>query len=100
MHLQARGSFEDFDTRIAQCGGCIPAQEVTDLRTRGSSMQQLAFGAYAVGGAAIVTGAVLVLINRPQAYRINPDEAASPQGVSVAPLLGGGEGGVLATFHF
>lgn len=63
-------------------------------------MQQLAFGAYAVGGAALVTGAVLAFINRPQAYQINPDEAASPQSTSVTPLLGRGEGGILATFRF
>lgn len=100
LHMQARGSFEKFDTRIAECGGCIPAPEVSDLRTRGTSMQQLAFGAYAVGGAALVTGAVLAFINRPQEYQINPDEAGSPQGASVAPLLGRGEGGILATFRF
>jgi hypothetical protein len=53
-----------------------------------------------MGGAALVTGAVLVFINRPQAYQINPDEAVSPEGTSVAPLLGRGEGGILATFRF
>jgi hypothetical protein len=100
LHMQARGSFEKFDTRIVECGGCIPAQEVTDLRTRGTSMQQLAFGAYAVGGAALVTGAVLAFINRPQAYQINPDEAGAPESASIAPLLGHGEGGILATFRF
>jgi hypothetical protein len=100
LHMQARGSFQDFDTRIVECGGCIPSQEVTDLRTRGTSMQQLAFGAYAVGGAALVTGAVLAFINRPQAYQINPDEAGTPEGASVAPLLGRGTGGILATFRF
>lgn len=61
-------------------------------------MQQLAFGAYAVGGAAFATGVVLAIINRPQAYRINPDEAA--QATSITPLLGKGEGGILATFRF
>jgi tetratricopeptide (TPR) repeat protein len=100
LHMQARGNFEDFDTRILQCGGCVPAPEVTDLRTRGTSMQQLAIGAYAVGGAALVTGAILVFINRPQAYRITPEEANSPQGLSVVPLLGPDEGGVLASFRF
>jgi tetratricopeptide (TPR) repeat protein len=103
LHMQARGSFKDFDTHIAQqcaIGGCVPTPEVTGLRTRGTSMQQLAFGAYAVGGAALVTGAVLAAINRPQPYRINPNESGSAQGVSVTPLLGRGEGGVLAAFHF
>jgi hypothetical protein len=102
LHMQARGSFVDFDTHIAQCGsgGCFPAPEVTNLRTRGMSMQQMAFGAYAVGGAALVTGAVLAFINRPQAYRINLDEAGTPESASVAPLLGRGEGGILATLRF
>jgi tetratricopeptide (TPR) repeat protein len=100
LHMQARGSFQEFDTRIAQCTGCVPAPEVNDLRTRGTSMQQLAFGAYAVGGAALVTGAVLAFINRPQAYRINPDEAGTPESASVAPLLGRNERGILATFRF
>jgi hypothetical protein len=63
-------------------------------------MQQLAVGAYAVGGAALVTGAVLAFINRPQAYRINPDEVGTPESASVAPLLSRGEGGILATFRF
>lgn len=100
LHMQAKGSFEDFDTRIAQCGGCVPTPDVSDLRTRGDSQQQLAFGAYAVGGAAAVTGAILLYINRPQAFRISVDEAASPQGVSVTPVVSGRDGGILATFRF
>lgn len=100
LHMQAKGSYEDFDTRIAQCGGCVPTPDVSDLRTRGDSQQQLAFGAYAVGGAAVVTGAILLYINRPQAYRISVDEADSPQGVSIAPVISGREGGLLATFRF
>jgi hypothetical protein len=98
--MQALGSYDDFDSRIAQCGGCVPTPDVSDMRSRGDSMQQLAFGAYALGGAAAVTGAVLVYINRPQAYRINPDEAESPQGVSVMPLVSGHERGIQATFRF
>lgn len=100
LHMQAKGSYEDFDTRIAQCGGCVPTPDVSDLRSRGDSQQQLAFGAYAVGGAAVVTGAILLYINRPQAYRISVDEAESPQGVSIAPVVSGREGGLLATFRF
>ncbi|MBN1205893.1 MAG: hypothetical protein JXB05_13335 [Myxococcaceae bacterium] len=100
LHVQARRSYDDFDTRIAECGGCIPAPAVSDMRIRGDNMQRLAFGAYAVGGAAFITGAVLTYINRPQAYRVNPDEAETPPRVSVAPLLSGGEGGILATFNF
>jgi hypothetical protein len=100
LHMQARGSYQDFDDRVAQCGGCIPTPEVTNMRTRGDNLQQLAFGAYAVGGAAFVTGAVLAFINRPQPYRISPDEAENPQEVSIVPLAGGGAGGILTTFRF
>jgi hypothetical protein len=101
LHMQARKSYDSFDTRIAECGGCVPAPDVSNLRSHGDSMQQLAFGAYAVGGAAAITGAVLVYINRPRSYRISPDEAQSPPPeASVAPLVGSGEGGIQATFHF
>jgi len=100
IHMQARGSYDDFDTRIAECGGCVPTPDVTDMRVQGDNQQRLALGAYALGGAAAITGAVLAYINRPQAYRISPDQAESPEGVSVAPLVGGAERGILATFRF
>lgn len=100
LHMQARGSYLDFDDRIAACGGCVPPSDATSLRTRGDNLQNLAFGAYAVGGAALVTGAVLAIINRPQPYQIQPSDLATEQKVSVTPMVGGGEGGVLATLRF
>lgn len=103
LHMQARTSFRDFDAGIQACGGCVPEPGVADLRTRGDSLQKVAIGTYALGGAAVAAGAVLVYLNRPQSYRITPTEAMSEQGeqsVSVAPLFGGGERGVLATFRF
>jgi hypothetical protein len=100
FHLQARTSFRDFDTGINLCGGCVPEPELANKRTRGDSMQKVAFGTYAVGGAALVTGAMLVWMNQPEAYRITPGEAMTEQQITVAPLLGGGERGVVATFRF
>jgi hypothetical protein len=100
VHLQAQSSFQDFDAGIQVCGGCVPDPALADKRARGDNMQKLAFGTYAVGGAALVTGAVLVYLNQPQAYRIAPGEVSSEQQLTVAPLLGGGERGVVATFRF
>jgi hypothetical protein len=100
LHLQARGSYQEFDDRIAACGGCVPSPDVTDKRTKGDSLQNLAYGTYALGGAAIVTGAVLTYINRSQPYQISPNDAATEPAVSVIPLVGRGEGGALATFRF
>ncbi|MDY7227294.1 hypothetical protein [Hyalangium rubrum] len=100
LHMQARDSYREFDVGILSCGGCVPEPALADKRSRGDSLQKVAFGTYAVGGAALVTGAVLVYVNREQSYRITPGEASKDQEVSVAPLLGKGEGGMLATFRF
>jgi hypothetical protein len=100
FHMQARSNFRDFDAGINLCGGCVPEPDLANKRTRGDSMQKVAFGTYAVGGAALVTGAVLVWMNQPEAYRITPGEAMNEQQITVAPLLGSGERGVVATLRF
>ncbi len=108
LHLQARNSFDSFDAGVLACdGGCVPTPDLASKRTRGYNLQKVAVGSYAAGGAALFTGMVLLYVNRAQPYRISPDEleqetSATPtqQGVSVMPLVGGGEGGVLATFRF
>jgi tetratricopeptide (TPR) repeat protein len=100
LHLQARGNYQEFDRLITTCGGCVPPPDVTDKRTKGDSLQNLAYGTYALGGAAIVTGAVLAYINRSKPYQISPNELATEPAVTVTPLVGRGEGGALATFRF
>lgn len=98
LHLQARDSFQAYDTGIIQCGGCVPSSNVSALRARGTLMQTLAIGGYAAGGAALVTGAVLAILNQPQPHRIDPTQKHVE--MSVAPLLGGGTRGVQALFRF
>jgi hypothetical protein len=100
IHLQAKSSYDEFDNHIIACGGCIPPPDVTDKRTKGDSLQTLAYGTYAVGGAALATGLVLAFINRSQPYTISPNELVSEPGVTVAPLVSKDEGGVLATIRF
>ncbi|WP_244237708.1 PEGA domain-containing protein, partial [Corallococcus llansteffanensis] len=99
LHLQSRDRFRAFESGIAECGGCVPPTQVADQRSQGNLMQRGAFAGYAVGGAALITGAVLAVLNQPQPYRIDSgqEEAAT---VDVTPLLGGGSGGALATFRF
>ncbi|MFL5357674.1 hypothetical protein [Archangium sp.] len=99
LHLQARDDFSAFEAGITECGGCVPAAELASRRSQGNLMQNAAIGGYAVGGAAVITGAVLAFINQPQAYRIDPGQA-SQDSVSITPLLGGDSNGVLATFRF
>ncbi|WP_164001911.1 hypothetical protein [Pyxidicoccus caerfyrddinensis] len=99
LHMMARDDYTQFDTAIATCGGCVPEPAVADQRTRGDTFQKGAFAGYAVGGAALVTGVVLVYLNRLQPHQVDPSEAAKPS-ASVTPLLGAGGGGASATFRF
>jgi hypothetical protein len=97
LHMQSRDSFRSFDVGITECGGCVPAPDVSDRLTRGNTYQNVAIGGYAIGGAALLTGAVLAFLNQPEAYRVDQKPAET---VNVTPLVGGGTTGVLTTFRF
>ena len=108
LHTSARASFDEYDAAIQQCaltdpsGGCsMRTPAVTDLESTAQSRQTLAITAYTVGGLAIAAGVALVIINRPEAYRIDPfKESAAAGGVSWAPLLGPDLAGLSAAGHF
>jgi hypothetical protein len=103
MHWQASEKFKSFDSGVGACssinplGGCIPDDGLVSEKSTGEGLQAGAFAMYAIGGAAVVAGAVLVYLNRAKPYRINPE---SSNKVAVTPLLGPGVGGAVATFHF
>ncbi|MBN8231000.1 hypothetical protein JYK02_26120 [Corallococcus macrosporus] len=98
LHMQSRDHFRAFESGIAECGGCVPPTAVADERSQGNLMQTGAIAGYAVGGAVLVTGAVLAVLNQPKPYRIEPGQEAAT--VQVTPLLGAGSGGAVATFRF
>jgi hypothetical protein len=102
LYLQARKDFTAFDDEIDECNGCVPSAEVAALRSRGQLLQTLAFVGYSVGGAGIATGIVLLGINRRRPYRIKPtdDQPAPSPSLSIAPLLGPGQAGMVATLRF
>lgn len=98
LQLQARQDYGVFDAGIQQCGGCDPRPGgLADTRSRGDILQGAAVGAYSLGGAALVTGAVLLYLNQPQPSHEEP--GAPAEQVDIAPLLGRSNG-VLATFRF
>ncbi|MFP2926864.1 hypothetical protein ACLESO_17025 [Pyxidicoccus sp. 3LG] len=100
MHSMARKDYTSFDTAIASCGGCVPEPAVARQRSRGDTLQTGAVAAYAVGGAAVVTGAVLVYLNRLQPHQIDQPSATPKVTASVTPYLGAGGGGASATLRF
>jgi hypothetical protein len=97
LHLQTSKSYRGYDAAIVQCGGCVPEPGLVNTRTRGDTLQKAAYGTYALGGAALVGGAVLLYLNRTQPYRVNP--ATGEELVNVTPLVGDTHG-FLATFRF
>lgn len=102
MHYNASTSFKEFDAGIDACGGCVPPPDVAGKLSTGNTLQAAAIGSYAVGGAAVVAGAVLVYLNRLQPYQINPtiEQKSSATELSIAPVFGNGVSGASATIRF
>lgn len=99
MQAQAHGDFGAFDRGVVACGGCVPSASVEKKLSAGHTMQSLAITGYAVGGAALATGLVLLYVNRKRAYRVTQSELNADT-VSIAPMLGPGEKGLVAEIRF
>jgi len=98
MHFEASQSYKSFDSDIQTCGGCVPSSSTAAKKNTGNTLQSAAFGAYGVGGAAIVTGAVLVYVNRLQPFHLNPgDEHVE---VGMAPYVAPGQAGFTMAARF
>lgn len=96
LHASARSGFQSYDDGIEACGGCVPSPELADEKSGAETKQTLALVSYAAGSAALVTGLVLVYVNRPQGYRIDEQQ----RGLAVAPLVTPEVTGVTAAFRF
>lgn len=101
LQQSASSHYKTFDQGISQCGGCVPSGSVASARSTGNTLQTAALAAYGVGGAAIVTGAVLVYMNRLMPYHADQkvDVVDKPQ-VSVSPYLAPNGGGLVAAARF
>lgn len=122
LHYGAAKSFDDFDQKVLASNGSAATNELTSLRSQGNTLQGVAIGCYAVGGAALVTGVVLVYLNRLIPYQDTtpgtaPDKKDAPAKTpgapapqekpadkdptwGLVPLLGPDGAGVSATFRF
>jgi tetratricopeptide (TPR) repeat protein len=94
FELSANASYNDYDDRVANCNmnnmGCPTSSELTDLRDSGDTKKTLGYVSYGVAGAAIGTGVLLAILNRPKAYTIRPEdlqEEQMKQKVSVTPII-------------
>jgi hypothetical protein len=99
-------SWVDSQSRARCPDGC--AAEPGDLasaRRQGATFQGLGYAAYGVGGAAIVTGAVLVLLNRGErvvrTYDGETPARAGPRAsLELTPILDRDRGGLVATLRY
>lgn len=106
LHSSAKTNFEEYDQAIATCastdpsGGCttLPAG-VADKKSSAESNQTLAFTSYAIGGAAVVAGVVLVILNRPKTYRIDPTKGAAAE-ISLSPVVAPNQAGFVLAGSF
>jgi hypothetical protein len=114
LQLSASSSYRSFEDQVARCtadagNSSCDASAFSNLRDSGDTKRMLGFVGYGVAGAAIVTGGLLVLLNRRVAYQITTDEyrmeelkkqQAQQKAVSVAPLVGPGVGGAAVMGRF
>lgn len=95
LELSAQSSYDDFNKRIAACNtmiaGCpTNTPGIAKLRDDGDSKRTMGYVGYGIAGAAIVTGAALLFVNREQSYRITPEEYEAGRGmhpVAVTPVV-------------
>jgi tetratricopeptide (TPR) repeat protein len=100
LQLAAKGAYAGYDAAVAACAapeslGCTLRPDIASRRSSGDTLQALAWTTFVVGGAAVITGSVLVYVNRPQAY-LRTVEVAQPTAALVPVLVPGGAGLSLA----
>jgi tetratricopeptide (TPR) repeat protein len=106
LELSAQSSYDQFNTKVAACNtmaaGCPTGTPgVISLRDSGDTKRTLGYVGYGVAGAALATGAVLLWINRRQAYQITPEELeAAPPPIAIAPLVSPEAVGAMVQGHF
>jgi hypothetical protein len=91
--VRAESRFDAYDTevsRLCSIDGCDLADlpdHVTSLESRGNALNAAAVVSYSVAGAALVTGVVLLLLNRPRPVEVGV--------ANVSPAVGPGGGGLV-----
>jgi hypothetical protein len=101
--FSAQSTYAQYDHKVELCNmnnqGCPTSKELTDLRSRGDTKKTLGYVGYGVGAAAILVGAGLAYINRPQAYQIRAEDLQNEK-LSVAPMVAPGVAGASVQGHF
>ncbi|HWO23802.1 MAG TPA: hypothetical protein VNO30_33905 [Kofleriaceae bacterium] len=112
LQWSATSSYKQFNSELKRCSDSVggltcDASGFTDLRDSGHTKRTLGLVGYGMAGAAIVTGGLLLYLNRRVSYLITTDEyrmeelrkqqkqQQQSKAISLAPFVGSGVGGVL-----
>jgi tetratricopeptide (TPR) repeat protein len=103
LDFKTSSEFDEFDTAFdSRCPvGCVDAQlpeQFTNQLSQARTQQDIALVTYAVGGALLATGAVLLYLNRERVIRINDDSDSSP--LSLTPVITTEGAGLSAGIRF
>ncbi|HET9956075.1 MAG TPA: carboxypeptidase-like regulatory domain-containing protein [Polyangiaceae bacterium] len=99
--MQSKRTFEEFDHKVDKTSDCIDdgcqlSPSLSDLRNRANTYQTLGGIGLGVGSAALVTGTVLLFLNAPVAYRVEPEDLSARRGLRIEPRIGSGFAGISA----
>ncbi len=110
LQLAARSDFDDYDQAVARCREtrCVAEeQQLLDMQDRGESKRTMGIVGYSIAGAAVLTGAALLYLNRRQAYLISTDQyrmeelaKAKRQSVTFAPMVAPSSAGAMVLGEF
>jgi hypothetical protein len=111
----AQSSYDKFDKQIARCNsdsmnmGCPVTSSLTDVKKSGDTKQTLGYIGYGVAGAALVTGVVLLYVNRETSYEITADQykkelregkVKPKHSAAITPLVAPGTAGAMVFGRF
>ena len=107
LEVAAQSAYNEYDRKVLACNmnsqGCPTTSDLTSIRDRGDTQKMMGFVGYSVAGAAIATGVVLAILNRPQPYQIRAEDLQEEQSkhqLSVAPLIGPNVTGAMVQGRF
>jgi hypothetical protein len=103
LDFKTTSDFDEFDTAFhSRCPqGCLDGQlpeQFTTQLDQARTQQDVALVTYAVGGALLATGAVLLYLNRERVIRIDDDNDSSP--VTLTPVITTKGAGLSAELQF
>ena len=91
LELAASNNYKQYDDKVAACNmtsmnaGCAQSSDLQSLRDSGDTKKTAGFVMYGIGAAAIATGAVLWILNRPESYEVRPEDLNTP--ITFAPVV-------------